>query len=196
MSVNKLNWIYVKQKADERYLYSEWSTITRAFTKLKPEFLMKHNWEIFKSLKRFYGVLFYWVIVNWVDLDNFFMKRILNIAPEHNILKWRLFIWCPLALAGSEEYLEYLSNKYSKRVRPHMWIILLLLSLEVSFIFKHHEIFSHNPFPFHVKIIWLSIIGIIIATSIWIVYKNRGKKDDDIPWNPYNPPIDIKEVDY
>ena len=194
-SVVKLNWIYAKQKSDEKYLYSECSAINRAFTKLRPEFLIKHNWEVFKSLKRFYGIIFYWIIVNLVDLDNFFMKRILNIAPEHDILKWRLLIWCPLALAGSEEYFEYLTNKYSKRVRPHMWLILLLLNLEVGFVIKHSNVFTGNPFPNHVKILWGSILASIVFISIWILYKNKGRKDEEIEWNPYNPPIDIKEVE-
>ena len=131
-----------------------------------------------------------------IDLDNFFLKRILNIAPEHDILKWRLVIWCPLALAGSEEYFEYLTNKYSKRVRPYVWIILLVLNLEIGFIFKHHTIFTGNPFPNYVKIMWGSIFAVIICISIWIMYKNRGKKDDEEVWNPYNPPIDIKQVEY
>ena len=89
-----------------------------------------------------------------------------------------------------------MTNKYSKRVRPHMWIVLLLMSLEVGFIYKHHELFSSNPFPYHIKIIWTLILGIIVLISVWIVYKNIGKKDEDIPWNPYDPPIDIKEASY
>jgi len=72
-----------------------------------------------------------------VDLDNFFMKTILQVPPNHYILVCRLVLWLPLAIAGSEEYFEYITNKYSKRVRPHMWVLLLVLSLEISFVVKH-----------------------------------------------------------
>lgn len=194
MSVNKLNWVYSKHQKEQDYL-AQCSAINRAVVKLKPEFLIKHDWEVLKSLNRFYGVLFFCFIVLSVDLNNFFMKTILFVPPEHDLLKFRLLVWCPLALAGAEEYYEYISNKYSKRVRAHMWLVLIILAMELGIVVRNHHVYATAPFPMFVKIMWGIIFGIIGAISVWIVVRNRGFREKDYEhWNPYDPPMDIKEV--
>lgn len=195
-SVKKLHWIYQKEKTTENFLYNECSAINRAALKLKPQFFMQHDWEVFKSLKRFYGVLIYICICIGVDLDNFFMKAILHVPANHDLLKYRLMLWCPLAIAGSEEYFEYLTNKYSVRVRPFMWLIFLNLSLEIGIIIRHSYVYTGEPFPLFVKVMW-SIIGLtIVGITIFIIVTKKRKPKGKKPWNPYDPPMDIKAVDY
>lgn len=194
MSVNKLHWVYYKQKKDERYLYDQCSAINRAIYKLKPEFLIKHDWKVFKSLKRFYGVLFFCCICLAVDLNNFFMKTILWVPPEHDLLKFRLLLWCPLALAGAEEYFEYITNPYSKRVRPHMWLILIVLATELGIIFRNSFVYTGAPFPLFVKVMWAIIFSIILSITAWIICRKKTEDDNEPEWNPYDPPVDIKEV--
>lgn len=103
------------------------TSLKRAVLKLQPNFLAKHDWKVFKNLKRFYGVMGYCVMALMIDLNNFFLKTVLQIPADHFLLKWRLMVWCPLVLAASEELYDFLTNRYSKRVRAHMWVTILLL---------------------------------------------------------------------
>lgn len=190
-SVNKLHWIYTKEKKSESALL-ECSAPYRAIKKLQPQFLIKHDWQVFRSLKRFYGVMAYCMISLAIDLNNFFLKTVLNIPAAHHILKFRLLLWCPLVLAASEEYFEYITNIYSKRVRPFMWMTVLLLCVESGIVIRNYGVYTGTPFPTYIKAIW-TIIGIIfVSTTVWIAY--RGKDDKEEEWNPYDPKLDIKEV--
>lgn len=194
MEVKKLHWVYEKNKKTERYLYTECSAINRAVLKLKPNVFIQHNWEVFKSLYRFYGVLFFCCISIAIDLDNFFLKTVLQVPANHDLLKFRLLLWCPLALAGAEEYFEYISNKYSKRVRAHMWLIILLLSTEIGIVIRNSNVYTGKPFPLFVKIMWGIIFGLIAGTTAWIACRKKNKDEEEEEWNPYDPPMDIKEV--
>ena len=189
----KLNWIYTKSKSDEKYLYQECSAIGRGFKKLTPDFLMRHDWEIFSNLRRFYGILFYCVCINLVDLCNFFLKTILWVPPENDLLKYRLLILAPLGLSGTEEFFEYLTNKYSKRVRPHIWILLFQVGIELTMVFKHYRVYVGDPFPPFVVIMWSTVAVILLIISIYIVWRNRNQPKET-EWNPYDPPIDTKSV--
>jgi len=192
MSVKKLSWVYQKPKEMEKYLYKECSVIQRTFYKFKPQVLMKHNWGMFNSLKQFYGVLIFCVIVLLVDLHNFFLKAILLVPASHDLLKFRLLLWCPLALAGAEEYYEYISNKYSKRVRGHMWMIMLIIATELGIVVRNNQVYTGPSFPTYIIIMWSTIFASILATTIWIIFKNRNNKENkEEPWNPYDPKIDI-----
>lgn len=154
---------------------------------------MKHEWEIFKSLRRFLGIIFYCMCINLMDLSNFFLKTILWVPASSDLLKVRLFILCTLGLAGTEEFFEYLTNKYDKRVRPHMWVLLYQVFIEWTVIIKHHKVYITNPFPTPVVVMWSSIAAIIALISIWIYMRERKQKKEE-PWNPYDPPLDIKQL--
>ena len=84
--------------------------ITRTAQKFKPVFFMQHNWGMLTSLWRFYGALFYFSLINMIDLGNFFAKTVLAIPAEHDILKYRIFIWGHIGIASSEEVYEYITN--------------------------------------------------------------------------------------
>jgi len=88
--------------------------LSRALTKFKPVFFLKHNWKVFNSPGTYIGVLGYICIVMLVDLGNFFAKYVLGVPPEHDLLKIRLFIMAHLAVSYSEEYFEYINNRYVK----------------------------------------------------------------------------------
>ncbi|CAI2362891.1 unnamed protein product [Moneuplotes crassus] len=193
-SVNKINWIYEKdhKSAQMRYL-NQCSSIKRAVLKLQPNFFMQHDWKVFKSLKRFYTVIGYCAMGLMIDCNNFFMKTVLLVPPNHYLLKLRLLLWCPLILAASEELFDYVTNKYSKRVRPHLWLTILMLCMEAGISIRDSDVYTGKPFPFYIKVFWTIMLVLFICISIWI-YTNEKKEDDDEEWNPYDPKIDIKEI--
>jgi len=129
-----------------------------------------------------------------IDLNNFFMKTVLQVPQNHELLKFRLLIWCPLVLAASEELYEYLTNRYSKRVRAHMWVTLALIAAETGISVRNYEVYANKPFPLFVKVMWSIIGGIILLIIFWIIIRKKDEKEEEVEWNPYDPPLDIKEV--
>jgi hypothetical protein len=65
---------------------------------------MKHDWAMFKSLKNYLMVWFYIWFVLSVDAMNFFMKYVLWIPADSDLLKARVFIWAFTAIVCSKEY--------------------------------------------------------------------------------------------
>ena len=102
-SVKKLDWIYTKDKKVEDKYLGNCSMLSRALTKFKPVFFLKHDWTILKSVGTYVGVIGYITQVQLVDLGNFFGKFVLAIPPEHDLLKVRLFIMAHIAVSSSEE---------------------------------------------------------------------------------------------
>ncbi|CAI2362551.1 unnamed protein product [Moneuplotes crassus] len=193
-SIKKTNWIYVKDQRTEQAKYiNQCSSIKRAVLKLQPSFLIQHDWKVFKSLKRYYAVIGYCIMGLMIDCNNFFMKTVLLVPPNHFLLKLRLALWFPLLVAGSEELFEYFTNKYSKRVRPHMWLTICLVCMETGISVRGFDVYGGKPFPLHIKIFWAIMLGLFILSSIWIYFNQKEEKEEE--WNPYDPPMDIKEVE-
>ena len=130
-----------------------------------------------------------------IDLNNFFLKTVLQVPASHDLLKYRLLLWCPLVLAASEELFDYLTNKYSMRVRAYMWMTIILLAMETGISVRNYDVYSGTPFPLFVKVMWSIILGIILGITVWIIMRKKDRKEEDEePWNPYDPPMDIKLV--
>jgi phosphatidylserine synthase 2 len=79
--------------------------------KFKPNVWTRYNWGVFNSLTSYGAVLFYCFFVLAVDCNNFFLKFILWVPPDHKVLSVRLAIWAFSAIAATKEYYEFITNK-------------------------------------------------------------------------------------
>lgn len=191
-SVKKLDWIYKRDKKIEEKFLGNCSMLSWALTKFKPVFFLKHDWKVFASPGTYIGVVGYITQVMLVDLGNFFAKFVLAVPPNHDLLKVRLFIMAHIAVSSSEEQFEYINNKYVKWVGPHAWTGTFLIIAEWIFIIKNHHIFSGNPFPEWIVLMWIGIFMSVLGGFIYVVYINWGRKKEP-EWNPYDPDLDIDD---
>ena len=145
--VKRFNWFYTKTNRQDPCE----SKIRLAFEKLRPNVWTQHNWQFFSSPKRYIGVLYYCFFVLGVDCNNFFLKFLLWVPPEHWILKARLAIWAFSAICSTKEYYEYLTNPYCYRIGPFVWLCTFTLFLEFSFIAKFGAPIFTEAFPWYVK---------------------------------------------
>eukprot|EP01017_Pseudomicrothorax_dubius_P042827 TRINITY_DN7046_c0_g1_i1.p1 TRINITY_DN7046_c0_g1~~TRINITY_DN7046_c0_g1_i1.p1 ORF type:complete len:394 (-),score=48.65 TRINITY_DN7046_c0_g1_i1:11-1192(-) len=89
----------------------------------------KTDWHMFSSTKRFLAVIWYVILVNIVDLSNFFNKYILWIPANHNILLYRVLLWAFISLVSTREYYEYITSDFDgRRIPAQLWICLLYTS--------------------------------------------------------------------
>jgi phosphatidylserine synthase 2 len=110
-----------------------------------------------------------------VDCNNFFLKFIVWVPPDHGILKVRLALWAFSALAATKEYYEFISNPYCKRVGPFIWLTSFTLLIEFSFIVKFGSVMFTEPFPWYVQVMW-AIIGVFVVIGAIVAYINERKQ--------------------
>jgi len=146
--VGRLNWIYTKQGAMDQQPCQ--NKVNVFLEKFKPNVWTRHNWGIFQSLWRYTAVLFYCFFVLSVDCNNFFLKFIMWVPPEHKILQVRLAIWAFSAIAATKEYYEFIANPYCKRVGPFIWLTSFTLMIEFSIVVKFGITMFTEPFPWYV----------------------------------------------
>ena len=111
-----------------------------------------------------------------VDCNNFFLKYILWVPPEHWILKVRLAIWAFSAIGATKEFYEYISNEYCYKFGPFLWLTVMTILVEFSIIVKFGSRLFVNSFPVYVKVIW-SIIGAFLIAGAIYAYSNQIKNE-------------------
>lgn len=172
-----MNWIYTKPKPTDA-LSSCPSKFKTALEKFKPNVWSKYEWQFFQSRRRYLYVLAYCFFVLSVDCNNFFLKFIVWVPPDHSLLKYRLCIWAFSAIASTKELYEYMSNKYCYRIGPFIWLATFTLLMEFSIIVKNGMVMFNEPFPESVKVIWTCIFLILCSGFIyaWINEKKAEKE--------------------
>ena len=178
-----------------------------------PNYFIKHEWQIFSSLKRFYSFIWFITFMNLVDLSHFFMKHVLLIPQTHWLLFIRINFWALLAVITTGEYYEYITNKYCRRLGPFNWISHTILFIEWCIVYKFCNDDFKKPFPQMVLLFWFSVFIIVSAISVNLLFKdlqkffrlkeklnsnnlNDNDFDNHAKLNIYDPCIDIEEFKY
>ena len=142
---------YVVKKMSLRQISWFWSSSDKGPSKLrstarkfKPYEFRVYEYKILSSLRRFFGVLAHVAIILAVDCANFFGKTVLQIPPEHDILKYRILIWVFIATGASQEFYEWIVNPYIVRPGAFVWVTFFMMSMEYMLIIQHHTGKSHH----------------------------------------------------
>lgn len=173
--------------------------------KFKPNVWAKYEWGLFSDPYRYVQVLWYCFFVLSVDCNNFFLKYIFWLPPEHYLMFVRLAIWAFSAIASTKEYYEYMANKYCYKIGPFVWLTCMTLLVEFSIITKFGAHMFTAAFPGFVKVIWLVIGILVLIGGIYSCMNDRKRKEliqvskkgieaDTQYFNPFDPPIDIEPV--
>ena len=170
MGISRINWIYKKPKATSvkhEATCSE-SQLLKALSKFKPDVLIKYDWAMFGSLKRYLQVWFYIWFVLSVDAMNFFLKIVLWVPPESDLLKARVCIWAFTAIVCSKEYFIFIDDPNCKKVGPTFWLSVYTILIEYSIWIKYAMTeFTGVPFPGYVKAINAIYFSIFIFGGIY-----------------------------
>lgn len=167
MGISRINWLYKKPTANKASGCEEGGPIGKAIHRLRPNVLTTYDWQMFSSLKRYLQILFYIWFVLSVDSLNFFMKFVLWIPAESDILKFRVAIWAFSAIVTSKEYFEYVDDPNCKRVGPFFWLSTYTIFVEYMIWHKFKRGFIENlPFPIEVKMIHFFYGSLVITGGV------------------------------
>jgi len=198
-AVTRINWIY---EPEQSTLPNCGNKISGALSKLAPVAYEKYNWAIFSSPKKFLGVLTFVIVCLTIDCNNFFLKALYWIPADHEIMKFRIFMWGFAALATAKEWYEYTSNVNHNRVMAFAWMTFYTCGIEVMMTIKagiHDKLFDFSVFPWFVYLIWICF-AVIIAGCLLHSYRNEQRLNatkEEVPtarvgkFNSYNPEADV-----
>ena len=134
------------------------------------------------------------IVCLFIDCNNFFLKFVLWVPAEHDLLKYRVALWGFCALATSKEWYEFVSNEYCHRLGPFVWLTFYTVSVETMTVIKCSEGQFTEAFPWYVKVIWV-FLALAFGGLTSIAYANGQKqaalKQEGAEFNPYNPDLDI-----
>eukprot|EP00357_Protocruzia_adherens_P012426 CAMPEP_0115017546 /NCGR_PEP_ID=MMETSP0216-20121206/28196_1 /TAXON_ID=223996 /ORGANISM="Protocruzia adherens, Strain Boccale" /LENGTH=442 /DNA_ID=CAMNT_0002388413 /DNA_START=33 /DNA_END=1361 /DNA_ORIENTATION=- len=163
--MKKYRWVIKKDKNAHAC-----GNLEKVAGQFKPVSWLNYNWLLFSSTKRFVAVLWYVIIVNGVDLSNFFLKYVLYLPGNHDILLFRVLLWAAMSAAATREFYEYLSNDQVKTPGASIWLAHLMLGIEWFMVAKFSKGFYTRPLPDYILNIWFSV-GILILVTIGILAK-------------------------
>jgi phosphatidylserine synthase 2 len=161
---------------DARSESGKFSALSRSAKQLTPYSWAVYKWNMFASSKNFVTTLWYIAFVNLVDLSNFYMKYILWVPANHNILLYRVLFWAFLAIASTREYYEYVTSGFKIRLGTHCWMAHLIIGCEWFFILKHSPGLFHDSMPLWIQYTWSLVAGFLLTIGITLFYKDLTKK--------------------
>lgn len=168
----------------------------RALDKLRPDIFTTYDWAMFDNLQRYSLVIMYIFIVLLVDSMNFFMKFVLWVPAESDILKCRVALWGFTAIAASKEFFEFIDDPNCKRVGPFMWLTIYTVLIELCIWSKFSRGMFDKPFPTGVIILDTVYFSLIFLGGVYATYNGMTKKieSEKAEYNLMDPPVTIEST--
>jgi len=192
--MKNLKWFtktVITEEISQQYSYKN------IFHLFHPNTLSKHDWKIFSSFDRFRSVLWYIFFINMVDLSHFFLKHVLWIPADHNILFVRINFWACFAVVCTREFYEYITNESCTRFGQFNFLAHLVLFLEWMIIIRNREDSFIKPFPTEVIVFWTFVGLLLISISVYLMRKEccSGINNKKRKINLVEPEVTIEEFD-
>ncbi|WAQ82502.1 hypothetical protein PtA15_2A819 [Puccinia triticina] len=122
------------------------------------------RWEGTKRFRNYISTVALLTVFLLSELNVFYLKSLLWLAPEHPIVILRLaamFLW---ALPAVREYYDYATyTKRVKRMGSHAWLSMATVILELLIVIKWSKgEFEESVMPVKVKIFWSLILILLV----------------------------------
>ncbi|KAF7725516.1 hypothetical protein EC973_009546 [Apophysomyces ossiformis] len=149
----------------------------RAVQQFTPHDWTRFEWKATSSPKNYFGFVGMIVVFLQCELNCFYLKYLLWIPPEHPLNTYRLILLFLFALPAAREVYQSISDRKTKRLGAHAWLIICNIMTETLICLK----FSENEFsiaaPLFVKVAWSFILFIIVvAFPVWKFVLGKAQK--------------------
>ncbi|MBW0512674.1 hypothetical protein O181_052389 [Austropuccinia psidii MF-1] len=139
------------------------------------------RWEGTKRFRNYISTVALLTVFLLSELNVFYLKSLLWLAPEHPIVITRLaamFLW---ALPAVREFYDYATyTKRVKRMGSHVWLSMATVILELLIVVKWSKGEFPTPMPIKVKIFWsIALFGLILYPTLKFAipsWRNRRQK--------------------
>lgn len=136
------------------------------------------DWRPLSSLKRWLAMLAIIAIFLLAELNTFYLKFVLWIAPPHwlNLLRLAFFLF--MGAAAMREGFQYLDDPNCKKFGRQAWMIIAIIITEFLIVVKFDFVTISKPLPPHVAVFWILGLITLIVWTIWKFYIYRDVKSD------------------
>ena len=107
---------------------------------------------------------------------NFFLKYVLWVSAESDVLKGRVAIWAFSAIVTSREFFSFIDDPNCKRVGPFFWLTTYTLMIEYSIWFKFSRGMFDTPFPWYVILIFITYSSLVVAGGLHAYYNGKDSE--------------------
>lgn len=156
--------------------------VKRSVQQLSPSDWTKFSWDFTKSFKNYITVVFLITVNLQLELNTFYLKYLLYIAPEHPVNTYRLAICVLFSIPAVRELYEYVSNPNCKRFGLQAWLLIAIIMTETLIVFKYSSRDEYKEIwpPKSIVYFWCSFITLLIIYPIYKFFipymKNKYNK--------------------
>mmetsp|Transcript_31675 Transcript_31675/g.51232 ORF Transcript_31675/g.51232 Transcript_31675/m.51232 type:complete len:166 (+) Transcript_31675:913-1410(+) len=145
---------------------------------------------------RYLEIHFMMIIFQLIDLNSFFLKRLLWIPTKNYMNTFRVLLLCINGLVVIRQYYVLISHPTYNRVGLHSWLFYVVLYTEILLIAKLSQGEFSEPMPDEVKR-WLRFGGgFYIAVSITgLIYSSIRHRKYFKNWRMNTSSLVIAHVD-
>jgi phosphatidylserine synthase 2 len=128
--------------------------------------LIGYKWNMFDSPKRFCQVLLVLGVMLLQELNAFASKAILNMTPTYHLVPLRLLLWAMIAIPGTREFYDFISEPSTKRLGTTAWVGAITLAFETLWLIQMavEGGYFREPCPLNVLIPW---IYVAVVAVVW-----------------------------
>ncbi|KAJ3045499.1 hypothetical protein HDV00_009153 [Rhizophlyctis rosea] len=141
--------------------------LRRTVQQFTPHSWTPFEWATTKSFKNFAAVLILLYLILQCELNAFYLKYLLWLAPEHYLNIWRLILYFLMALPAVREFYQYVSDRRCKRLGMHAWMTTANIMTELLICIKFGQGEFPHPAPQGVVYFW---IGFVVLLSTYAVF--------------------------
>mmetsp|Transcript_2782 Transcript_2782/g.6465 ORF Transcript_2782/g.6465 Transcript_2782/m.6465 type:complete len:468 (+) Transcript_2782:148-1551(+) len=154
--------------------------VNRTILQFTPESWIRVEWDCFRNTRRYLEIHLVMLVFQLIDLNSFFLKRLLWIPTKHYINAARLLLLCTNGLVVIRQYYVLISHPTYDRIGLHSWLFYIVLATELMLIFKFSRNEFKEPMPEEVKsgLFWggLGYLSISIAGLLYSSFRSASQR--------------------
>ncbi|XP_060078591.1 phosphatidylserine synthase 2-like [Ylistrum balloti] len=152
--------------------------IKRFAMQFTPYSWTEFDWNPLSSLRRWLAVIVLIGLFLLVEINDFYIKFVLWIPPEHYLNVSRIVLVLFMAAPSAREAFQYLDDPTCKKMGRQFWLISIIAITEVLLALKFEWETVTKPIPSKITYMWLlGLVGLVLLT-IWKFYIYRDVKND------------------
>nr|XP_032815999.1 phosphatidylserine synthase 2-like [Petromyzon marinus] len=142
--------------------------IKRVAFQFTPHSWVRFAWKPASSLHRWLAVIVIISVFLLAELNTFYLKFVLWMAPEHFLITVRLVFFIHCGAVSMREVYDFLDDpKLSRKLGQQAWITAAVTMTEFLIVIKYDPGTVSRPFPFHVAQCWLLGATGVLAWTVW-----------------------------
>lgn len=145
--------------------------VNRTILQFTPESWIRVEWDMFRSVLRYVEIHFLMIVFQLIDLNSFFLKRLLWVPTKHIFNAVRLLLLSTTGLVVIRQYYVLISHPTYDRIALHSWLFLTVLLTEILLMVKLSKGEFNEPMPDEIRTaLWKGASTYLLLSAAGLLY--------------------------